>query len=55
MIPFNLACYDCQLGNLESAKLYLEQAIKLKPGMRTMALDDPDLEPLWDSLATTIS
>ena len=52
MIPYNLACYECQLGNLESAKRYLEEAIKMKPGMRAAALDDPDLEPLWDSLAT---
>jgi tetratricopeptide (TPR) repeat protein len=49
MIPYNLACYECQLGNLESAKLYLEQAIKMNPGFRAGALEDPDLEPLWDS------
>ena len=52
VIPYNLACYECQLGNLKSATRYLEHAIKMKPGMRAMALDDPDLEPLWDSLAT---
>jgi len=53
-IHYNLACYECQLGNLESAKRYLETAIKLDPGWRARALHDPDLEPLWDSLATAM-
>jgi len=52
MISYNLACYECQLGNLDSAKLYLEQAIKMNPGFREGALKDVDLEPLWDSLGT---
>ena len=49
-IPYNLACYECQLGNLESAKLYLEDAIRLHPGFRDSALKDPDLKGLWDCL-----
>ena len=55
VIPYNLACYECQLGNLESAKRYLEQAIKMNPRFRAGALDDPDLEPLWNSLGTAVS
>ena len=50
MIRFNLACYDCQLGDLQSARVYLEHAIKLHPGLKAAALGDPDLEPLWESL-----
>ena len=46
---YNLACYECQLGRLEQAKHWLEQAFKLSDPkkMRLMALEDPDLELLW--------
>ena len=50
MIYYNLACYECQLGNLEKAKVYLETALKIEPRCRTIALDDEDLQPLWDQL-----
>jgi tetratricopeptide (TPR) repeat protein len=52
-IAFNLACYECQLGNLELAIRHLEEAIDLagKRDIRQMALDDPDLEPLWKDIA----
>ena len=50
MIPFNLACYDCRLGNLEAAKAFLEHALKLEPEMKLAALEDEDLWPLWDSI-----
>jgi tetratricopeptide (TPR) repeat protein len=51
VIQFNLVCYECELGNLESAKPYLNRAFKIDPNWRLQALDDPDLEPLWASLA----
>ena len=46
---YNLACYTCQLGQLKDAMTWLEKAIDLagKNDLRQMALDDPDLEPLW--------
>ena len=47
---FNLACYECQLGDLESAKARLQQAIELQADLRARALDDEDLRPLWNSL-----
>ena len=50
MLYFNLACYECQLGNLAGAKAKLEQAFALNGDLRTMALEDPDLEPLWGGL-----
>lgn len=49
---YNLACYICQLGDLEKAKELLHTAVKLDPKLRIMALDDEDLRPLWDSLAS---
>ena len=51
-VHFNLACYECQLGNLELARGHLKLAFKLKPQSRMMALEDEDLEALWESLAS---
>jgi hypothetical protein len=48
---YNLACYMCQLGELEKAKVRLHRAFKLDPGLRVMALDDEELKPLWDEIA----
>jgi Tfp pilus assembly protein PilF len=47
MIHFNLACYAAQTGKIEEAKERLREAIRLAPETRLLALDDPDLEPLW--------
>lgn len=48
-VAFNLACYACQLGNLAEARDWLCKAIALGDAkeIKTRALDDPDLEPLW--------
>jgi tetratricopeptide (TPR) repeat protein len=51
ILHYNLACYECQLGELEVAKARLAHAFNLEPKCRLMALDDDDLAPLWDSLA----
>lgn len=50
VIPYNLACYECQLGNLEQARRWLGRAeeMKGKSNFKKMALTDPDLQPLWD-------
>jgi tetratricopeptide (TPR) repeat protein len=50
MIHYNLACYACQMGSIDEAKKYLAQAFKLAPGIRSLAFEDEDLQPLWDSL-----
>ena len=51
-IRYNLACYSCQLGNLKESMQWLELAIDLsgKKDVRLMALDDPDLESLWNQI-----
>ncbi|MBC8002108.1 MAG: tetratricopeptide repeat protein [Opitutaceae bacterium] len=45
---YNLACYECQLGNLSVAMEWLGKALQLgdRQQIRRMALHDPDLEPL---------
>ncbi len=49
-IPFNLACYACQLGQLDAARDWLQRAIAVagKEKIKQMALEDSDLQPLWD-------
>ncbi len=48
-VPYNLACYACQLGQLEEARARLmsARAIGGKSEIRKMALKDEDLKPLW--------
>ena len=52
-ISYNLACYCCQLGKLKDSMQWLGKTIDAagKKDIRTMALDDPDLEPLWAEIS----
>jgi tetratricopeptide (TPR) repeat protein len=50
MIQFNLACYEAQLGHLHKANQHLKRSIEIDPRFRLMALDDKDLEPLWNEV-----
>ncbi len=52
-IRYNLACYECQLGNLPKAKDWLAQAFALAncKELKLDALKDPDLELLWPHIA----
>ncbi|GAG14228.1 unnamed protein product, partial [marine sediment metagenome] len=47
---FNMACYHSQLGDLDEARTYVKKAVGLDKGFRMMALEDADLEPLWEEL-----
>jgi tetratricopeptide (TPR) repeat protein len=49
-IQFNLACYEAQMGSLERAKAHLKRATEIDTRFKLMALEDPDLEPLWTEL-----
>src|SRR2546423_12581943 len=42
-IPYNLACYYCQRGEIENAERYLKQAFEIDPNWRKAALEDGDL------------
>jgi predicted Zn-dependent protease len=52
IIRYNLACYACQLGNLNEARNWLKKANDLADTkeVKLMALNDPDLEPLWKEI-----
>ena len=49
VIAFNLACYACQMQQLDAARVWLKRAIKIggKEAVRKMALADDDMKPLW--------
>jgi len=51
-IPYNLACYVCQLGNLSEARQWLKRAFALgdTQQIKLMALNDADLKPLWEEI-----
>jgi predicted Zn-dependent protease len=53
-IPYNLACYTCQMQRDSSETLaWLERAIQAgdRKEILAMALRDPDLEPMRDQIA----
>lgn len=53
VIPYNLACYQCQLGNKTEALQWLRRAVDMADvqTIREMALDDNDLSPLREEIA----
>jgi Flp pilus assembly protein TadD len=52
VIAFNLACYACQLGQLDEARAWLDRAMKTggRDKIKLMALLDEDLKPLWQEI-----
>ena len=52
IIPFNLACYSCQMRRLEEARSWLVRAAQIggKKDIKQMALGEPDLEALWEEI-----
>jgi predicted Zn-dependent protease len=51
IILYDLACVCCAMGRVDESKSWLGKAIDAGGNpIKLRALDDPDLEPLWDSL-----
>lgn len=52
VIPYKLACYACQLGELSDARQWIAHAFKVGDAQRLKlrALDDADLAPLWGEI-----
>lgn len=54
LIPYNLACYCAQLGRLDECERWFKKAMDIdEEAVKREAIDDPDLKPLWDSMAGT--
>lgn len=53
VIAYNLACYACQLKDLDKAREWLERAVMAggREEIRNMALADEDLQQLWPEIA----
>jgi len=57
IVPYNLACYACQMGNPDAARHWLGRARVIagkhggRESLKQMALADPDLAPLRGELA----
>ena len=51
VLHYNLACYECLLGNLPEALDYLSVAMQRDQHWKAEAIDDPDLEALWPEIA----
>lgn len=52
LISYNLACYYCLLGDLTKAKKRLATACSMDSSNKETALDDPDLVPLRNYIAS---
>jgi tetratricopeptide (TPR) repeat protein len=53
--PFNLACYFSQLHQFEEAEKWIKKAMLIDEKIvQRLAIDDPDLLPLWDSMGGTL-
>lgn len=52
IIPYNLACYACQLQRLDTARELIRRAIEVggKSQIQKIALADEDLKPLWGEI-----
>lgn len=55
VIPYNLACYRAQQGDLEAAWDWFEAAVRADDGdmkqLKARAIADDDLKPLWPKIA----
>ncbi|MES2922116.1 MAG: hypothetical protein V4819_11245 [Verrucomicrobiota bacterium] len=47
LIQYNLACYASVLGEHEEARRRLGTAFAIDDGLRPIAMDDPDFEPIF--------
>ncbi len=55
VIPYNLACYCSVLRRFERAQYWFKRAMAIdEKTVQHEALDDPDLQPLWDSMSGTM-
>ena len=54
-IHYNLSCYETRLHHFRKAQRHLARAIQLDPRFKLVALDDADLEPLWEIVSAAAS
>jgi predicted Zn-dependent protease len=53
IVPYDLACYACQLNKMDEARSWLRKAFRRGENLhevKTLALADPDLKALWPEI-----
>ncbi|MEY2484611.1 MAG: hypothetical protein QOG67_2318 [Verrucomicrobiota bacterium] len=50
-VHYNLSCYESRLQHFRKAQRHLARAIQLDSRFQLIALNDQDLEPLWEKLS----
>lgn len=52
IVPYNLSCYACQLGQNQEARRLFNQALLRgnRADLMKMALQDEDLKPIWPEI-----
>jgi predicted Zn-dependent protease len=50
-IHYNLSCYESRLQHFRKAQRHLARAIQLDARFQLIALNDKDLQPLWNKLS----
>ena len=52
IMRYNMACYACKLGDLNDARDWLKETLQIGDvkQFKLIALEDPDLEPLWPEI-----
>jgi tetratricopeptide (TPR) repeat protein len=52
IIPYNLACYACQMNQMDTARLWLKKALSVgdRERIKQRAMEDTDLGPLWEEI-----
>jgi tetratricopeptide (TPR) repeat protein len=54
-VPYKLACYCAQLGRFDEAQDWFRRALAVdEESVEQSVVDDPDLQPLWDSMNGTL-
>jgi hypothetical protein len=54
LFPYNLACYCSQLSEFDDARTWIKKAMAINDkAVKKIAVDDPDLKPLWDNMNGT--
>jgi predicted Zn-dependent protease len=52
IIPYNLACYACQMQQPDKARVLITRAMAIggRDQIKRMALNDSDLKPIWKEI-----
>jgi hypothetical protein len=54
-VPYNLSCYCTAIGRFDDAQGWLKIALSIdEKSAQKACLEDPDLQPLWAVLGTTL-